>query len=258
MLEYVAILYFGSLTIFSFVASAWLAIYKYKRFPLKEFADYAWCPFWKEIQYDMGLITEYNIYFNGKPNVIYNSRPTNILDIGSGSGATSNIILKEVFGNVSITLSDIHPNIESWKNIEGINYIKSPIKTHDMFGYSTISLINSLHHLDKGDIKALLGKAPSYFIMDAKRLSLLHPLLIPNMYYIIYLALTIIGIIKRGDYKIKSLLQIFVEPWIMCMDQMIGSMRRYHTDIIMEIAYENSYRVIITEDSLMNYIILEA
>jgi hypothetical protein len=251
------ILYFGSLTLFSFVASAWLAIYKYKRFPFKEFADYEWCPFWKEIQYDMGLITEYNIYFNGKPRVIYNSQPTNILDIGSGSGVTSNIILKEVFGNVSITLSDIHPNIESWKNLD-VSYIQKPIRRLDMFGYSMISLINSLHHMDKGEFKTLLSKAPSYFIMDAKRLSPLHPLLIPNVYYLIYLGLTIRGIIKRGDYKLKSLLQIIVEPWIMCMDQMIGSMRRYHTDIIKEIAYENSYDVIISEDSLMNYIILEA
>jgi len=41
------------------------------------------------------------------------------------------------------------------------------------------------------------------------------------------------------------------------MDQMIGSMKRYHTDIINKIAEKYSYKMYLTEDNLMNYIILE-
>jgi len=265
MLKLFAKIYFGILIIFSIYSCIFVFIYKYKRSSLKEIADYEWCPFWKEIQYDMGLITEYNLYFNGKPNVMFNKHPKNILDIGSGSGVTSALILRKIFGdNVKITLSDINPNIESWKKIKNINYLDNPINiiNDKLDGYSMISLINSLHHLDENVIEILFRKAKSaksdLFIMDAKRLSPIHPLLIPNLYFIIYVILTIIGIIKIGEIcELKSLIQIIIEPWIMSMDQMIGSMRRYHKNIIYKFAIKFSYKMYLREDNLMNYIILE-
>jgi hypothetical protein len=205
------------------------------------------------------------IYFNGKPNVKFNKHPKNILDIGSGSGITTNLILRKIFGDdVEITLSDIQPNIESWEKIKNIKYLDKPINiiNDKLNGYSMISLINSLHHLDKNVIETLIRKAKAaksnLFIMDAKRLSPIHPLLIPNIYFIIYVLLAIIGIIKRGEIcELKSLIQIIVEPWIMSMDQIIGSMKRYHTKIIYKLAKKYSYKMYLREDSLMNYIVLE-
>ena len=41
------------------------------------------------------------------------------------------------------------------------------------------------------------------------------------------------------------------------MDQMIGSMKRYHTDIIYKLAQKYSYKMYLREDEIMNYIILE-
>jgi hypothetical protein len=265
MLYIFLIPYFGSLA----TVSIWAAIYlwrnRYKRAPLKELADYDGCPFWKEIQSDMGLITEYNICFNGVPWVDFNRAPRSILDIGSGNGVTSSIILSSVFGRgVEITLSDMYPNILSRVVLKNMQYNSQPIDLvkDTLKGYSMISLLNSLHHLNEETVTALFAKAQqansSIFIMDAKRLPPYHPLLVPLIYYWIYVFLTISGIIRRGEiFKLRSLLQIAVVPWIMCVDQMIGSTRRYHMDTIREFARSHSFRVFLTEDSLMNYIILE-
>jgi len=264
MLYIIPIVYFGSLIAFSIYAALYLFFNKYDRPEIKEIADYEWCPFWKEIQSDMGLITEYNMYFNGKPAVTFNICPTTVLDIGSGNGLTSSILLKAIFGDISLTLSDLHPNIESWNRIDNIKYIANPIdiNTNSLKGYSMISLLNSLHHLNDGLIDSLFKKGAaaksSIFIMDAKRLAPYHPLLVPIGYYWIYVLLTLRGIVQRGElFKIKSLLQIFVVPWIMAMDQMIGSMRRYHIDTVRKLAKRYSYKVLLREDSLMNYIVLE-
>jgi hypothetical protein len=264
MLELFIKVYFGSLYIFAAYASLYLYLHKYKRSSLKEIADYSFCPFWKEIQYDMGLLTKINIYWNGSPLVHFESAPKEILDIGSGNGVTSVNILTSLFDKkVKITLSDINPNLEAWNKLSGIEYLIEPIDIrHDTLnGYSMISLFNSLHHLDENSIDILLKKAKkskaSVFIMDAQRLSPIHPLLIPNFYYLIYVVLTLAGIYERRDYfKIKSFLQLIVEPWIMCVDQIIGSTRRYHLDTVKEMANTNGFHIKLYQDSLMNYIIL--
>lgn len=264
MLELLLKLYFGSLYIFATYASLYLYIHKYKRFPFKEIGDYSWCPFWKEIQHDMGLITELNLYWYGRPPVYTPCVPRKILDIGSGNGVTSVHMLKSIFyDKVRLTLSDIHPNFDAWNKIVGIEYLTKPIDIteHSLRGYSMISLLNSLHHLDEDIINTLLKKAKksktNIFIMDAKRLTPIHPLLIPNLYFCMYVALTLGGIVKRRElFQIKSLVQLIVEPWIMCMDQMIGSIRRYHVDTLHEFADKHGFNMQLYEDSLMNYVIL--
>jgi hypothetical protein len=261
MLDILIKLYFGSLFLFSLFSSLYLFCNRTKRFPYKELADYKSCPFWKEIQYDMGLLTVYNLYFFGKPKISYGFHPSRILDIGSGNGVTSTLMLRAIFGDYTdITLSDIHPNIQSWKTIKNVNFLRNPINVmvDDISGYTIITLFNSLHHLDYDDINSLLERADSdIFIMDAKRLSPLHPLLVPNFYFCIYLLLAISGTIQRGEFfQMKTLPLLVVEPWIMCMDQMIGSMKRYHLDVIRSLADKHSYRINVKSDNLMNYILM--
>jgi len=242
----------------------YLYVHKYKRFPFKEIADYSWCPFWKEIQHDMGLITKLNLYWNGRPSVDFDYIPKSILDIGSGNGITSARMLSSLFGNtVRITLSDLHPNLDAWNKLNGIQYLAKPIDItqHTLKGYSMISLLNSLHHLNEDIIHILLEKAKksktTIFIMDAKRLPPTHPLLIPNLYFCVYVALTLGGLFERGElFQLKSLIQLCVEPWIMCMDQMIGSIRRYHIDTLQDFAAKHDFQMKLSEDSLMNYVIL--
>jgi hypothetical protein len=264
MIELLLKIYFGSLYIFAAYASLYLYVHKYKRSSFKELADYAWCPFWKEIQHDMGLITKLNLYWNGGPPVYVDYIPRSILDIGSGNGITSARILSSIFGtNVRITLSDLHPNLDAWNKLNGIQYLANPIdiSQHSLKGYSMISLLNSLHHLDEKLINILLEKAKksnaTIFIMDAKRLTPIHPLLIPNVYFCFYMILTFGGLFERGElFQLKSFPQLIIEPWIMCMDQMIGSIKRYHVDTLQDFAIKHGFEMKLSEDSLMNYFIL--
>lgn len=257
--------YAGTLVALSVCACIYLFCNSQARAPLKEIADYTWCPFWEEIQDDMGLITEYNLYYNGAPRVSFTKAPLRILDIGSGNGVTSAMILRSVFGRkVAITLSDIHPNLSSWSRLSNVEYSATPIniESDSLSGYSMLSLLNSLHHLNEATVTTLFKKArqagSSIFIMDAKRLPPYHPLLVPFLYYWIYVFLTIAGLFRRASLcKIRSLGQILVVPWIMCVDQMIGSTRRYPMDSIRKFAEKHSFSVLLREDSLMNYIILE-
>ena len=275
VLLFIVAFYFGSLLFVAVVCSLWLLLFKYKRFPVSELADSKYCPFWSEIQYDMGLLTKLNVLkgLSKTPNIdqVQNVIPKHFVDIGSGSGTTSLLILSTIFGDdVKITLTDLNPNVREWSKLKSkhsnIDYIHHPVnlETIDIPGIKNeycVSLINSLHHISEKNvermIKTLSDRGMPIFIMDAKRLPFYHPLLVPFLFWIFYVFLAIIGRVQQIQVSPTFFLtNILIEPWIMSIDQMLGSARRYHMDIVETFAQKYNYRLVKDSDNLMNYILL--
>ncbi len=269
---WIVVLYFASLIVISIICSLWLLLTTTKRLPIPEIADSEYCPFWNEIQYDMGLLSKLHVKkgVSKTPNIDKYKQfiPKTFLDIGSGNGTTSQLILSKIFGEkIHIILSDIHPNIKAWKLLkeqyQNISYISVPTSIENIsntHGRYCISLINSLHHLDDDLVDKLFYisslRDKPIFIMDAKRLDFTHPLLVPIVFIWFWLFLAIYGRIDEKCLKpVHFLLNSIIEPWIMSVDQMIGSARRYHINTLENIAKKYGYIIIHDSDYLMRYIL---
>lgn len=274
------LLYFLPLIFISFVSAFWLLISRTNRLPIKELADYIWCPFRREIQYDMGYVNQLVFQFN--KNITFKNltkaqiKPKKVLDIGSGNGVTSLLYLRELVGpDPSIILSDAVPTVSSWKILSQQDskcmFISTPVIEHtladtfisqNMQKKDLVSLFNSLHHLPPESIHSLLQTTSrlglAVFIMDPKRLSPLQPLIIPFFFLPLYFFLALLGSFRHvpDRFLFSKLLALIVEPWIMCFDQIVGSARRYATQTIIDLAERNHYRVYKDEDMLMQYVLL--
>ena len=98
----------------------------------------------------------------------------------------------------------------------------------------------------------------SILIVDPRRLHPLFVLTIPLVSPFFYFYLSLNGSSKHFHRKnlLYRVLNIIVVSWIMTLDQIIGSTRRYATDTILECAGKTNYAVLFERDWLMNYILL--
>ena len=272
--------YFFTIVIAAMAASLWLLVHPKKRTPLIELADYSWCPFRREYQFDMGFMNVVREFTGGIPKKTifapYRQPNANLLDLGSGDGRTTIVYLKEIFPETkSVALSDQTPRPDVWRQLRWkgvkIDIVENPIC--DLAGvevllnegnFDGVTLLNSLHHFDDTEIASLFrllrDKNVSIFVMDAKRTGPLVPLLIPIFFYPQYLVLSIIG---SGRYyilqnPIRAIFAIFCVPWLMCIDQAIGATKRVHDSLIQKIATDLEVDSLqIKSDTYMNYVLIK-
>jgi len=184
--------------------------------------------------------------------------------------------LRRIFGSSKrIILSDVVPNLDSWRqlaaidaNVEfstesraGLDIFKF-LDSEFRFDRKAISLLNSLHHLSDADFNKLVHEASArgvwLFVMDVKRQSWFHPLLIPFVYWFFYVVLAWrgSGAEFHPDNYFRRIVLVIVEAWIMSFDQAVGSARRFSLDSILRCSSQNGFVNAVDQDWLMNYIIM--
>ena len=133
-----------------------------KRIHLFEIEDFSWCPNWYRIRLTR-LVALMHRLVKTEDKIIKTLQPVlkedgqnHITDLCSGSGGPMINIVKKLrkkddFKNLSLTLTDLYPNLEMVKQYEKssfINYKSDSIdatKTSQLKGLKT--MISSFHHI---------------------------------------------------------------------------------------------------------------
>jgi hypothetical protein len=229
-------------------------------------------------------------YIEREPFLIHkkenNIKPIHFIDIGSGGGTATIHLFCQFFeeGVVqNVILSDLHPKIEQWrtltnhnknnpicKSISNIDFISIPVDADNIYSLlqsykptPNISFFGSLHHLeiDKIDniFKQIYDAKTSLFIVEPRRfpplIQFLHILFLPLFGMFFYTLISLFGSsIQNMPF---SIYRIFIVPFFMTLDHIIGASRRYCVDDLQYIAKEHNLEVSHHKDLIFDYYIIQ-
>ena len=189
-------------------------------------------------------------------SAIQTTQTDRILDIGSGSGGPWLTLIKEIQSSdkpVKVTLTDIKPNLESFKYVseldKNIDFIAEPFDgteiPESIPGFLTS--FNSLHHLKPSDLKLFLENAikqkRGIALFDGEDKKLLGSLVMLLSFPMLFLLIPFVRPFSKGRLFFTYIIPLI--PIVILFDGIVSFLRTYSKDELLEclgtVAGEDEY-----------------